>query len=222
MTIEQAYITFLQEVNRNSTEDNIDVDKSRFVLMFNKIQGKFVEWVLEKRNEDELRDIQNLLVLDKPLANGIENENHKDFPLPDNYFDHSSLQVFGSKASCKDKKIFSFEVKNDNVDEYLADCFNEPSFEYRETFYTLSSNTVSIYFSKFDITIAKLSYYRYPVQVDIDGYINLDNNQSTNIDPEFSDRTVNRIITAMSKDFSAVNEEYNKYQADKDRLFSKI
>ena len=69
MTIEQAYLTFLQEVNRNSTEDNIDVDKSRFVLIFNKIQSKYVEWVLEKRNEDELRDIQKLLILDKPLLN---------------------------------------------------------------------------------------------------------------------------------------------------------
>lgn len=222
MTIEQAYLTFLQEVNRNSTEDNIDVDKSRFVLIFNKIQSKYVEWVLEKRNEDELRDIQKLLILDKPLLKGKVKENHKDFPLPKDYFNHSSLQVFGTKSNCKDIKIHSFEIKNDNVDEYLADCFNEPSFEYRETFYTLSSNTVSIYFSKFDITKVNLSYYRYPVQVDIVGYINLDEQQSTNINPEFSDRIVNRIITAMSKDFSATSEEYNKYQADKDRLFSKI
>ena len=58
--------------------------------------------------------------------------------------------------------------------------------------------------------------------MDIVGYINLDEQQSTNINPEFSDRIVNRIITAMSKDFSATSEEYNKYQADKDRLFSKI
>lgn len=222
MTIEQAYITFLQEVNRNSTEDNIDVDKGRFINSFNKIQGKYVEWVLEKRNEDELRNVQNLLVLDESLANGTLNENHKDFPLPTNYFEHSSLQVFASKSKCKDIKLFSFEVKNDNVDEYLADCFNEPSFEYRETFYTLSSNKVSIYFSNFDITKVKLAYYRYPVQVDIEGYINTEDVQSTNIDPEFSDRIVNRILTAMSMDFSGINEEYNKFKVDKERLFSKI
>lgn len=222
MTIEQAYLTFLQEVNKNGTEDNIDVDRSRFVLSFNKIQNKYVEWILEKRNEDDLRDIQNLLVLDKKLTEGQIEENHKDFPLPENYFDHSSLQVFASKSKCRDIKLFSFEIKNDNSDEYLADRFNEPSFEYRETFYTLSSNKVAVYFSDFDITKVKLAYYRYPIKVDINGYINLEGEQSIDINPEFSDRVVNRIITAMAKDYSGINEEYNKYQADKDRLFSKI
>lgn len=222
MTAEQAYLTFLQQVNRNFTEDNIDVDRSRFVLLFNKVQNSYVEWILEKRNEDDLRDIQNLLVLDKKLSGGTEVENHKDFKLPEDYFNHSSLQVFGTKSKCKDIKIYSFEIKNDNVDEYLADCFNEPSFEYRETFYTINSNNVSVYFKDFDISKVKLSYYRYPKQIDMEGYINLDNQISTNIDPEFSDRIVNRIIIAMAKDYSAINEEFNKYQADKDRLFSKI
>jgi len=150
MKIDQAYLLFLQLVNRNFTNDNIDVDRSRFVLLFNSIQNKYVEWILEKRNEDDLRDIQDLLTLDKQLQSSGTILNHKDFILPKDYFNHSSVQVMATKSKCKDLKLGAFEVKNDDVEEYLVDSFNEPSFEYRETFYTINSNNISVYFKDFD------------------------------------------------------------------------
>ena len=222
MSIDKAYLTFLQLVNRNFTNDNIDVDKSRFVLLFNNIQNRYVEWVLEKRNEDDLRDVQSLLVLDKGLSKKSVKLNHSNFNLPNDYFNHSSVQVFASKNKCKNKKVAVHEVKNDNVEEYLTDCFNEPSFEYRDSFYTINSDCISIYQNDFSIDKVYLSYYRYPVQVDIEGYINLDETDSSNIDPEFSDRIVYKILLAMTKEFDAINDETNSYSISKDRLFSEI
>ena len=222
MTIEEAYLTYLQLVNRNFTNDNVDVDRSRFIISMNYMHKRYVEWVLDKRNEDDLRDIQELLVLDKALTIEGEDHDHKDFNLPEDYFNLSALRILASKKGCKNIRIYSHEIKNDNVEEYLSDCFNEPSFEYRETFYTLNSENVSIYFSDFDVTKAFLSYYRYPSEVDIEGYITLDNKQSVNKHPELSDRITHRILMAMSREYSAVNEEYNKYKVDTDRLFSKI
>jgi len=222
MTIERAYLTYLQLVNRNFTNDNVDVDRSRFIIAFNYVQQRYVEWILEKRNEDDLRDLQELLVLDAKLVKQQTVLNHCDYTLPLNYFNLSSLKVFGSKQSCKDVRLFTHEIKNDNVEEYLADCHNEPSFDYQETFYTLNSGTVSVYFKNFDITKTHLSYYRYPTEVNISGFIDLEGNDTVDIDPEFSDRIVHRILIAMSKDYSAINDESNKYQIDKDRLFSKI
>jgi len=197
MTIEEAYLVELQLVNRNFTNDNADVDRSRFIVAFNYMQIRYVEWVLEKRNEDDLRDLQEILVLDLSLTANKVSVDHKDYTLPENYFNHSSLRVLASKNSCKDVRLFSHEIKNDNVEEYAEDCFNEPSFEYRETFYTLNSREVSIYFSDFDITQSLLSYYRYPVEVDIVGYHTLEDKPSKNINPEFSDRITHRILMAM-------------------------
>lgn len=222
MTSEQAYLSFLQLVNRNFTNDNIDVDKSRFVMLYNRVQSRYVEWVLEKRNDDELRDIQDLLVLDKSLIKLSKVLNHQDFEIPKDYFNLSTIQVYASKSKCKDVKIGAHEVKNDNVEEYIIDSFNEPSFEYRETFYTLNSNRVSVYFKDFEISKVFLSYYRYPKDIDILGYIDINGANSTNSNPELPDRVVNKVLLAMSKEYSAINEEYNKYQVDKDRLFSKI
>ena len=222
MNIGQAYLNFLQLVNRNLTNDNANVDKSRFIILYNNIQNRFIEWTLEKRNEDDLRDVQKLLTLDKKLNFDSLTLNHYDFKLPTDYFDHSAIQVFGSKGNCKKIKIETTELKNDNSEEYLADSSNIPSFEFRDTFYTINANKIAVYVDDFKIDEVYLSYYRNPVQVDISGYIDIDGNPSSNINPEFTDRIVNRILLAMAKEHSAINEEFNKYQVDKDRLFSEV
>ena len=222
MSIEQAYLTFIQLVNRGFTNDNVGVDFSRFILLFNNIQNRYVDWLLEKRNEDDLRDLQELLVLDKNLVKAGDLLNHSNFKLPEDYFNHSSVQVFANKGECKNTNLNTFEVKNDDVGELLSDCNNEPSFEYTETFYTINDNKISIYFKDFIVSKVYLSYYKYPVQVDIEGYIKLDGSNSSNIDPEFSDRVVNKILLAMSREHSAINEETTRYQLDSDRLFKEI
>ena len=222
MTINEAYITFLQLVNRNLTNDNISVDKPRFILLFNRISKAYVEWILEKSNEDDLRDIQKLLVLDMPLIKNSDKENHSDFKLPEDYLNLSNIQVYSSKESCKNKKIQVFEVKNQDVEELISDEFNKPSFAFRESFYTIASDNASIYKTDFSIDKVLLSYYRYPLEVDIEGYINLEGKSSTNIDPELDDKIVNKILLACSKDYNLNNSDFSKYQFEKDRLFNEI
>jgi len=222
VTINQAYITFLQLANRNLTNDNISVDKPRFVLLFNRIQNAFVEWLLEKSNQDDVRDIQKLLVLDKTLIKNRTVDNHVDFKLPEDYFNFSNLKIYASKDNCKDIKISSFEIKNQDVEELLSDEFNKPSFEFRETFYTVSSDNISIYLDDFTIDKSKLSYYRYPQQINMSGYIDIEGNASVDIDPEFDDKVVNKILLACSKDYASNNSDSAKYQLDKDRLFNEL
>ena len=79
MSVEEAYHVFTEKVNRNSINDNIMVDRSRFISLFNEAQIRFVEWILEKRNEDDIRHIQRLMVCDKVLKSKGEKKNHKDF-----------------------------------------------------------------------------------------------------------------------------------------------
>lgn len=222
MNVNEAYLKFIQKVNKNYTNDNIVVDRGRFVLLYNEVQNKFVEWVLEKRNEDDIRDIQVLLVPDEELSLKNKILNHQDFELPKDFFSFSNIQVFARNKECSKAKLQAFEVKSENTEELLADVHNKPSFKFRETFYKIGSNTINVYVDDFDISKLYLTYYRYPRQIDIEGYLKIDKTQSINIDPEFDDKIVDRILSACAKEFNINDENLQKVQFDKDRIFSRI
>ena len=219
MTINQAYQEFGQIVNRNLTNNKSNVDKARFILLYNNFRTKYVEWMLEKRNEDRLRYVAPLLMMDTSLVKGAMKSDHEDFTLPEDFFDHSNLSVYVTTA-CGAQRLKTFEVKNDDVEELYHDVNYEPSLGYEETFYHLSNNSVSIYVKDFTIESAKLDYYRKPTDVDIEGYIRLDGTPSPNVHPELQDQSVRRILTGMAKAFAANTNDPTKYQVEKDQLFS--
>lgn len=222
MQINEVYISFVNMVNSNATNNNLSLDKFRFVTLFNSTAIRYVQWMLEKRNDDSIRNISSLLILDKPLQADASTNTISTFTLPKDYFEFANLSLVASKGNCKNKKISTFEAKSEDVEELLADESNKPSFEWRETFYLLSENKVVAYKTDFNIDKAFLSYYKYPKKVDIAGYINLNNQPSSNIDPDFDDKVVNKILQAMAKEFSANKGDTSSYQLNSDRLFSNI
>jgi hypothetical protein len=222
MTVQEAYIRFLDLVNRNATNNNINVDKPRFVISFNSTAIKYVEWVLDKRDADLIRHIQGLLILEHPLTKSKTEDNYESFTLPSDFIDLANLHAYASKGNCKDQRIQLFEVKSENIEELINDDSNKPSFDYRETFYLAANGAANIYKTDFTISKANLSYYRYPKKVDIAGYIHLDNTASVDIDPEFDDKSVLKILMAMAKAFAASTGDTAQYQLNKDRLFSDI
>ena len=50
MNINETYLKFLNKVNKNFINDNISVDKGRFVIIFNEAQNKYVDWVVSQNN----------------------------------------------------------------------------------------------------------------------------------------------------------------------------
>jgi len=219
MTIQETYLAFLQLVNRNATNNNVNVDLYRFVRIFNDMQNRFVEWKLDKRNDDSIRDIHLLLIPELPLEATGSTENTTRFELPSNFFDFANISAEASTDCCKDR-ILVYEVKSEDTEELYNDKYSEPSFEWRESFGYLSEDTFTVFKKGFEIERILLTYYRYPRQVDIEGYPKQDNTPSTNIDPEFEDAITNRILLAMAKEFSAINGDAQGYSLDKDRLFN--
>jgi hypothetical protein len=220
MTIQEAYIQFLNLVNRNATNNRTSVDKTRFIMLFNDIQNRYVVWNLEKRNEDSIRNVQALLVKNTPLALIESKDNYSRFTLPENYFEFANLSAKAKTDCCEADDMLLYEVKSEDVEEKLADTNHQPSFEYRETFYHLGDNSIVVYKKDFTIEAVKLTYYRYPVQVDIEGIVRPDQTISGNVDPEFDDKVLGIILLAMAKEFAAINSEAAEYQLSKDRLFT--
>lgn len=217
MNIETAYTRFLQLVNGNMTGNNISVDKPRFVLLFNSSQIKFVENVLDKRNEDVIRYVSGLLVPDKKLGKVGDNKTHSSFELPKDYFDLASAYAEASLDGCVDK-IDLYEAKSENLEEVLKDWSHRPSFKWREAPYLTASGNLLVYRDEFKVDKVYLTYYRNPKQVDIKGYTKIDKSASTSIDPELPDKAVEKILHMMAKELSANAGDGGQYQLDKDRL----
>lgn len=221
MKSKEAYQKFLTIVNRNATNNRVNVDKGRFVLLFNTESLGFCRNRLDKRNEDSIRDIQALLVAEAPLSlKSKKEEAYTSFELPKDYFDFANMYAIAKKDCCEEIKIKVNEVKSEDKEEREEDAHNRPSFEWRETHAFLSENSVLIFKTDFEITGANLTYYRYPVKIDVEGYKKADGTASSDIDPEFDDKVVEEILLLSAKAFAGNNGDNQDYSLNKDRLFN--
>jgi len=221
--IKDAYLTFLNLVNRNATNNNVNVDKARFIMLFRDVELRFYDFVLKNRHNDTIRLVRHLLVPRKELKKFSSEDSYNTYQLPEDYFDISSLHVLASSGSCKDN-LKTEEVKTENLEDVLYDWNTKPSFDFRETLYHLSDkDRVTVYKDDFTIDNVSITYYREPVQVSISGYTKSDGSESTqDIDPEWDEKTTYKILLAMAKEFSAMNSDPNNYQLSKDSLFESL
>ena len=138
MTIQETYVRFLQMVNRNATNNNVNVDLYRFVKGFNDLQNRYVEYVLDKRNDDSIREIQLLLVVEQPLPPIGSTSSTVTFSLPADFFDFSNISAVASSGCCEKERMLVYEIKSEDAEEVYNDKYSEPSFDWRATFGYLS------------------------------------------------------------------------------------
>lgn len=221
MTIQEAYIEFSTLVNRNATNNNLNVDFPRFVILFNSELDGWLKNTLELRNEDDIRYAQKLLVTETPLAFVSNTTYHSKFALPTDYFDFSNLYVEAKSDCCPNRPMAVFEAKSEDERELFADEDNRPSFDYAETYYFISGDSVCVFKDDFTISNVKLTYYRYPARVDIAGYINVNTGlPSANINPELDDKVIRTVLQRMAVIFTANDGDNGGYQLNKDRFLT--
>lgn len=224
MRIIDCYLRALQKAEENATNGGIKLDKARFVQLFNEEQNRLILYLLDKRNEDDIRYLQKLVVYSKDISKNrsIDNQISDLFSLPSDYFDFINVSGVFSRGECSASDFNLWEAKNENVNELLADEFNKPSYDYRDAFYTIGEEGIRVYKGDFNVDKLFLSYYRYPNPVDISGYIKSDNSSSTDIDPELDDKLVDIILNMVEKQFALNESEYNRYQIDSDNVRSPL
>ena len=221
MKVEQTYQKYLQKVEKNITNDNISTDRSRFVLLFNESQNKFQEWILDKKGEDDIRYIQHLLEIDKVIPYLQKNLDHYDFPLPKNYFDLSNVYAKCTSGKCTNQIVRLFEIREEDKNELLQDEFNKPSFLWRESLYTVSSNQINVYFDEFIVDNIVLSYYRYPRKITLLNPFDPESTFDETQEIEFDDKTIDRIISICAGEFDTNNSD-PRFQIQKQRIINKI
>lgn len=214
MTVKELYIYVKDLVDKNSTGSNVDVTKWWFVDAYKINSIKYVNYLLNNRNDDLLRTIANLRVPEE-LEKVFVGEQYDEFSFPENYLNFINITATLTSDKCKKgvKTQVMKEVKPENIDLLFSDPYNEPSIKYAETLYNTSSSGVFIYKKGFKIKSAELYYYKKPVEIDIEGWQRDDGSDSINIDPDLSDSALIEVGIMMAKQFSMSNEDYNKAQA---------
>lgn len=220
MKFEESYQKYLILAEANGTTDKLSTNKGRYAVKYNISQNKVIEWLIESNSTDENRYLQSIKIPYTKLVLSDTEEDNASFSLPKNYFDFIDLRVKGSKESCTNQLFKSREVKGENVNSYYIDSNLDPSFKYRETYYTIAEDSVQVYKKNFDVDSAEMSYYRYPKQVELK---NPDNPESQFKDDtlDFDDKLINRIIF-MTVSLHELSSDDPKYQAFKQETIQKF
>lgn len=222
MKLRKIYNEVKTLLEKNGSGNNLMIDEIRFVLYFNFLKNKIQTYFLDKRNEDAIRLMAPYLILNEQLDEVDSSDNSTTFSLPEDYFEFSNLLIRATNKSCKDQQILAHEVKSENIHQYLSDVNLKPSFLYRETFYLLSSEGITVFKDDFKISEVLLNYYRKIGDVDFKGYLKEDGTESTDIDTDISDNLVPIFVNAIVKSFTASQGDLNNYQLANNEIVSPI
>lgn len=220
MNFEESYQKYLILAEANGTTDKLSTNKGRYAVKYNIAQNKVIEWLIESNSTDENRYLQALKEPYEQLSQSGTKIDYTSFIIPESYFDFIDLKVFGSSGNCSNQLFRSREVKGANVSNLLVDVNSQPSFKFRETFYTIFKDEIQVFKKDFEVSSTEMSYYRYPIQVELE---NPDNPESQfkNIQHDFDDKLINRIILATVA-LHELSSDDPKYQAFKQETIQKF
>lgn len=218
MTSLEAYHTFLIKLNKGDTNSNINIPKGKFVIVYNEQAKKWLKNKLRKKlSTDELNELSSLLQDDMELSYIKKNKDNFSFKKPSDFFALASSYSTAKKGNCE-KILDNWDVKSKDVRVLLRDENNKPSFDYEETLLKIAGEEVKIYFDDFQIKKAFLSYYKEPINIDIEGYTNHNNEPSRTINPDIPDRAVNEIINRCVLEFSGITENAQGFKISQERI----
>lgn len=167
MTNTQKYQVVLDLVNKNSSGGGQTISKRNFVFMFNKAQYFWFDQRVKAEEVDKIR--QNELqqfVVDICKAPRKSKGDYYTIDLPKDYFYYKRVTAKATKKTCE-LTIYGKAVEESSVNSLFNDCFNEPSFEWQDSFYTVGDNKLKFYVKDFKIKEVNLVYYRCPKEIDM-------------------------------------------------------
>lgn len=193
-----------QKLNKLSTNIHQQINLEDKILALNEAQIKLIKQkvdgfsVISGMGLDAFKkryeDLQSLVMTynHQPLKLELRNaELNQWFAnlnlLVPKYMFYIDSYILADKGVCKDRKIWINRdlAKHGDLQFILNNDHYKPSFEYQETFNFLSTDQISIFtdgtFTPKDIY---MSYMRYPVYIDKEGYVRLDGTDSVNSDCE--------------------------------------
>ena len=193
-----------QKLNKLSTNVHQQINLEDKILALNEAQIKLIKQkvdgfsVISGMGLDAFKkryeDLQSLVVNynNQPLELTILNTELNQWKanlhtLVPKYMFYLDSYILADKGKCKDRKIWINRdlAKHGDLQFILNNSHYKPSFEYQETFNFLSSDEISIFTDgTFIPSKIYISYMRYPIYIDKEGYVKFDGTDSINMDCE--------------------------------------
>lgn len=188
-----------QRLNKLSSNEHQQIQLEDKILALNEAQIKLIEQKVSGLTSisgvgmdgfrKRYQDLQRLIVDYKPFKLELKNKQLNQWVaiLPGGFMFYADSYILANKGRCLAHKIWVNQdlAKHGDVSLLLNNVHYRPSFEYQETFNTISSDEIAIYTDgTFTPTSIYLSYIRYPQEIDKTGYVKFNGDQSTDQDCE--------------------------------------
>ena len=223
--VEELIYEFKLTLNKVNRQDNIDIPIEDIIVYLNKAQ---VSWIKTKINPnnvykvgyDSIRkridDLQILKVSNVPLKPNKTNDLFHvgfDCPLKDaaNYMFYISSYAVAKSGKCSQPIEIDLVRHGELTTKYLDNNYS-PSFEWRTTIATLGNDNLTVYTDgKFKIEKVFVTYLRYPLDIDVEGYVKFDGTNSKNQNSELPEYAQSDLVDLAVK-FAAQSTD-NQAQA---------
>jgi len=193
-----------QKLNKLSTNEHQQINLEDKILALNEAQIKLIKQKVDGQNtvsglgldafKKRYEDLQSLVMnynhqpLDLTLLNSELNQWKANVHLlTPKYMFYIDSYVLADKGRCTDRKIWINRdlAKHGDIQFILNNDHYKPSFEYQETFNSISSDEISIFTDgTFTPKQIYISYMRYPEYINKEGYVMLDGEDSFDQDCE--------------------------------------
>lgn len=127
--------------------------------------------------------------------------------------------VTATKGNCKGRILdIIVDMRHSDVRQLLKSPHYKPMFNYQETVSSISSGIVSVYSDgTFSIEDLYISYLRYPIAMDVIGYVHLDNSASTNEDCELEYYLMNELVDLAVEEIADSIKDQSQSQLSRTR-----
>ena len=227
-----------QKLNKLSTNEHQQIQLEDKILALNEAQIKLIKQKVDGFStvpglgEDAFKkryeDLQSLVVAynDGKLPLHLKNAELNQWAanihlLVPKYMFYVDSYVLADKGRCKDRKIWINKdlAKHGDLSLLLNNTHYRPSFEYQETFNFLSSDEISIFTDgTFTPTDIYISYFRYPVYINKEGYIMLDGLPSYNQDCELETYLEDELLDLTVQNLAMYTENQSAVQSAQFRI----
>ena len=227
-----------QRLNKLSTNSHQQIFLEDKILALNEAQIKLVKQktdgfsIVSGLGLDSFKkryeDLQSLIVdydegkLPLKKTNKVLNQYSANLnKLLPQYMFYIDSYVMADKGRCKDRIIWINRdlAKHGDLQFILNNDHYKPSFEYQETFNVLSSDEISIFTDgTFIPKNIYISYMRYPVYIDKEGYVKFDGKDSLSQDCELEVYLEDELLDLAVQNLAMYIENQAAIQASQMRI----
>lgn len=227
-----------QKLNKLSTNSHQQIPLEDKILALNEAQISLIKTKMSgitvptkigfDGTKKRYEDIQNLIVdfTDKSLSLDLVNKSLNQWEcslasLDPKYMFYVDSYILATKGKCKNHTIWINKelAKHGDIQFLLTNSNYKPSFEYQETFNTISDDKLSVFTDgSFTPTKIYLMYVKYPQYIDKAGYEKFDGNNSVDADCELVDYLEDELLDLTIRNIAMYTENNSAMQSAQYRI----